>query len=464
MRVSIRKQLLILFMPVLVGLFIASAIVSYWLVSSYSSESFDKDLISSADSVVGRLRVKNGKVTADLPPAAIAILKHDVSDRFYYRVLGSNGERITGDADMPKPATDLELGKPHLATVKLDGKEVRIAEIRVEVDEPGGDTVIVQVAETTKVRSLFQQKLLASIAVPQLLVLCAGLISVWYGVTKILTPLGLLQAQIRSRSQSDLSAVSDAEVPEEVLPLVDAINQLLSRLREDLQAHQRFIANAAHQLRTPLAGLKTYSSIGTEMNDKEDLKHVVKEIDTGIDRASRLVGQMLALARTNGNDQNASQKSQIDLNFIVSDVTAELVERAVLKDLELAYESSQEPALIYGEQTGIRNLVSNLVENALLYTPNGGKVRVQVKTGDKITLRVMDTGAGIPESEKAKIFERFYRIDGTTGSGSGLGLSIVKEVANAHNAKISIDSSAGNTGTSIAVEFPQTSGTSGKSK
>ena len=341
MRVSIRKQLLILFMPVLVGLFIASAIVSYWLVSSYSSESFDKDLISSADSVVGRLRVKNGKVTADLPPAAIAILKHDVSDRFYYRVLGSNGERITGDADMPKPATDLELGKPHLATVKLDGKEVRIAEIRVEVDEPGGDTVIVQVAETTKVRSLFQQKLLASIAVPQLLVLCAGLISVWYGVTKILTPLGLLQAQIRSRSQSDLSAVSDAEVPEEVLPLVDAINQLLSRLREDLQAHQRFIANAAHQLRTPLAGLKTYSSIGTEMNDKEDLKHVVKEIDTGIDRASRLVGQMLALARTNGNDQNASQKSQIDLNFIVSDVTAELVERAVLKDLELAYESSQ---------------------------------------------------------------------------------------------------------------------------
>lgn len=464
MRVSIRKQLLILFMPVLIGLFIASAIVSYWLVSAYSSESFDKDLMSSADSVVGRLRVKNGKVTADLPPAAIAILKHDVSDRFYYRVVGSKGECITGDADMPKPPDNLELGKPHLATVELDGKEVRIAEIKVDVDEPGGDTVIVQVAETTKVRTLFQQKLLASIAVPQLLVLTAGLIAVWYGVTKILTPLGLLQAQIRSRSQSDLSAVSDSDVPEEVLPLVAAINQLLSRLREDLEAHQRFIANAAHQLRTPLAGLKTYSSIGTEMNDKEDLKHVVKEIDTGIDRASRLVGQMLALARTNGSDQNASQKSQIDLNFIVSDVTAELVERAVLKDLELVYESSQEPALIYGEQTGIRNLVSNLVENALLYTPNGGKVKVQVKTGDHITLRVVDTGAGIPEAEKAKIFERFYRIDGTTGSGSGLGLSIVKEVANAHKAKISIENSIGDRGTIFAVEFPQTTGTNGKSR
>lgn len=458
MRVSIRKQLLILFMPVLIGLFIASAIVSYWLVSSYSSESFDKDLISSADSVVGRLRVKNGKVTADLPPAAIAILKHDVSDRFYYCVVGSDGERITGDADMPEPKSNLQLGEPQLATVKLNGKEVRIAQIKVDVDEPGGDTVIVQVAETTKVRSLFQQKLLASIAIPQLLVLIVGLIAVWYGVTKILTPLGLLQAQIRSRSRSDLSAVSDAEVPEEVLPLVDAINQLLSRLREDLKAHQRFIANAAHQLRTPLAGLKTYSSIGIEMNDKEDLKHVVKEIDTGIDRASRLVGQMLALARTDNSDQNTSQKTQVDLNFVASDVTAELVERAVLKDLELVYESSQEPAVVYGEQTGLRNLVSNLVENALLYTPNGGKVKVQIKKGDHITLRVIDTGSGIPEEERSKVFERFYRIDGTSGSGSGLGLSIVREVANAHNAKISIDSPNGECGTVISVDFPQLNG------
>ncbi|HIA51376.1 MAG TPA: sensor histidine kinase [Candidatus Melainabacteria bacterium] len=458
MRVSIRKQLLILFMPVLIGLFIASAIVSYLLVSSYSSESFDKDLISSADSVVGRLRVKNGKVTADLPPAAIAFLKHDVSDRLYYRVMGSNGERITGDSDLPEPSSSLQLDEPHLATVKIGGKEVRIAEIKVDVDEPGGDTVVVQVAETTKVRSLFQQKLLASIAIPQLLMLTVGLIALWYGVTKILTPLGMLQAQIRSRSQSDLSAVSDGGVPEEVIPLVDAINHLLSRLREDLKAHQRFIANAAHQLRTPLAGLKTYSSIGSEMNDKEDLKHVVKEIDTGIDRASRLVGQMLALARTDGGDQNPSQKTQVDLNFIVSDVTAELIERAVLKDLELVYESSQEPAVVYGEQTGLRNLVSNLVENALLYTPNGGKVKVQVKKSDRVTLRVLDTGTGIPEEERGKVFERFYRIDGTSGSGSGLGLSIVQEVANAHNAKISIDTPNGDAGTIISVEFPQTNG------
>lgn len=459
MRVSIRKQLLTLFMPVLIGLFIASALVSYWLVSTYSNASFDKDLISSADSVVGRLRVKQGKVSVDLPPAALAILKHDASDRFYYRVVGSNGETIAGDAQMPAPSEDLAVNDPFVKTTRIGAKEVRIAEIKADVDEPGGDTVIVQVAETTNVRTLFQQKLLLSIAVPQLLVLIVGLIAIWYGVAKVLTPLRMLQSQIRSRSQSDLSAVSDGDAPEEVLPLVEAINQLLHRLREDLKAHQRFIANAAHQLRTPLAGLKTYSSIGTDMSNPDDLKHIVKELDTGIDRASRMVAQMLALARTDGTDQNIATKTQVDLNFIVSDVTAELVERAVMKDLELVYESSPEPALLNGDQTGLRNLVINLVENALLYTPNGGKIKVQVKNNGRVMLRVLDTGVGIPEDERDKVFERFYRMNGTVGSGSGLGLSIVKEVANAHQAKIQIESASGNGhgGTLVTVEFPTNS-------
>lgn len=458
MRVSIRKQLLTLFMPVLFGLIILSAIVSYWLVSTYSSESFDKDLISSADSVVGRLRVKQGKIVVDLPPAAIAILKHDASDKLYYRVIGRDGKRIIGDADLPAPSTTLKVDEPEVKTARLRGKEIRVAEIQVDVDEPDGGTVIVQVAETTNVRTLFQQKLLLSIAIPQLLVLTVGLIAVWYGVTKILTPLRMLQAQIRSRSQSELSAVTSTDVPEEVLPLVDAINQLLSRLREDLKAHKRFIANAAHQLRTPLAGLKTYSSIGSEMSEAEDLKHIVKELDSGIDRASRMVGQMLALARTDAGDQTITQKTQLDLSFVVSDVTSELVERAVMKNLELVYESSQEPAVIIGEQTGLRNLVVNLIENALLYTPNGGKVKVQVINNGRVALRVQDTGTGIAPEERNKVFERFYRIDGTAGSGSGLGLSIVREVANAHNAEVSIESPNGSSGTIVTVEFPSSNG------
>ncbi len=459
MRVSIRKQLLTLFMPLLVGLWVASAIVSYWLVSSFAQESFDKDLASSADSVAARLRVKNGRVSVDMPLAVLSILQHRDADRFYYSVISADKTRIAGDPNVPESLPGLAVDVPRVTTSSINGKEVRLAEIMVNVEDGNGNPFIVQVAETTNVRKLFQQKMLLSIAVPQLMVVALGLFAVWYGVTKILTPLQLLQRQLSTRSRADLSELPDTHTPEEVFPLVNALNQLLSRLRDEMKAHQRFIANAAHQLRTPLAGLKTYSSIGSEMTEAEDLKHIVSELDSGIDRSSRIVGQLLALARTDGGDQDIMAKVRVDLSFIVSDVTAELVDQAVRKDVELIFEPPSEPALVNGDQTALRHMVSNLVENALQYTPEGGKVRVQVARNDHVSFRVTDTGPGIPFDEREKVFERFYRVNGTTGSGSGLGLSIVQEVANAHNAAISITSGPGDKGTQISVEFPKFAGT-----
>lgn len=456
MRVSIRKQLLTLFMPLLVSLWVASAIVSYWLVSNFAEESFDKDLTSSADSVAARLRVKNGRVSVDMPPAALSILQHRDADRFYYSVISEEGTRIAGDANFPSARPGLAIDVPRVSTSSINGKEVRLAEIKVNVEDDGvGDPYIVQVAETTNVRKLFQQKMFISIAIPQLMVVALGLFAIWYGVTKILTPLQVLQEQLSTRSRGDLSELSDTHAPEEVYPLVNTLNQLLSRLREEMKAHQRFIANAAHQLRTPLAGLKTYSSIGSEMTEAEDLKHIVSELDSGIDRSSRIVGQLLALARTDGGDQDIMTKVKVDLSFIVSDVTAELIDQAVRKDVELVFEPPSEPALVNGDQTALRHMVSNLVENALLYTPEGGNVRVQVSRNDHVIFRVTDTGPGIPPDERMKVFERFYRVNGTIGSGSGLGLSIVQEVANSHNASISITSGPGDKGTQIAIEFPK---------
>lgn len=455
-RLSIRKQLLVLLIPFLFGLWTASAVVSFWFISTISGETFDKDLINSADSVVGRLRVKGDKVVVDLPPAALDILKHDESDKFYYRVLDSNGQRISGDTGLPSPSGDLKVGVPRFASERIAGKNVRLAEIRVSVDEAEGQTVLVQVAETTSGRSRFQQKMLLSIAAPQLLVIVVGLFAVWYGITKILTPLRSLQQQIANRSQQDLSALSDVDAPEEVYPLVKTLNHLLSRLREEIKAHQRFIANAAHQLRTPLAGLKTYSSIGMEMTEVEDLRMIVHELDQGLDRASRMVSQLLALARTDSGEAAVMRtKTRVDLNFLVSDLVAELIEQAILKDLELTYEASTVSATINCETDGLRHLIVNLVENALYYTPRGGRIVVKVRNeGTNIVLSVTDSGPGIPAEEREKVFERFYRVVGTGGNGSGLGLSIVREVANAHSARVSIESAAGGIGTVVIVEFP----------
>ena len=454
-RLSIRRQLLFLFFPLLFGLLCASTLLSFWLVSNFSRESFDRDLVNSADSVVGRLRLREGKVVLDLPPAAQAMLKHDESDKFYYRVLSSGGEFISGDADLPAPARDLQIGVPKMVTDKISGKDVRLAEIKFAVDEADGDTVIVQVAETTNVRSRFQEKMLLSIALPQFLVIAVGLFAVWYGIMRILTPLRMLQQQLASRSQFDLSALSDVESPEEVYPLVAALNRWFARLQEELRAHERFIANAAHQLRTPLAGLKTYSSIGRQMSDPADLRRVVDELDQGIDRASRMVSQLLALARTDSGDLLSQRtKNTLDLNFLVSDVVSELVDPAIRKDVELKYENSDRPALIECEQDGIRHLVANLVENALMYTPHGGEVVVRVRQEGGVVLSVSDTGPGIPPEERERVFERFYRVVGTSGNGSGLGLSIVKEVANAHKATVSIEAPSSSFGTIIVVRFP----------
>ncbi len=453
-RLSIRKQLLTLFVPSLLCLYMVSALISSWLVSGFSGDAFDRDLINSADSVVGRLRMKDGKVVVDLPPAAQAILKHDESDKFYYCVLGMDGQLFSGDANIPKPSIDLEVNVPKVLTATIDGNKVKLVEIKASLDEADGKNVIVQVAETTNFRTRFQERMFLSIAVPQLLAILLGLWAVWYGVAKILTPLRILQHELANRSQTDLSGLSDDGTPEEVYPLVMTLNHLLNRLREDIKAHQRFIANAAHQLRTPLAGLKTYSSIGSEMTQPEELKHIVKELDQGIDRASRIVAQLLALARTDGGESNdLIAKNSVDLNFLVSDVVAELVGQSIRKNIELTFECSQLPATISGDKSGLRHLIANLIENSILYTDAGGKIVVSLSQNESVILCVSDTGRGIPIDERERVFERFYRVPGTTGNGSGLGLSIVKEVAKAHNATVLIQTSTSG-GTLFTVKFP----------
>lgn len=447
---SIRKQLLVLFVPFVFGLWIASAAVGFWLISSISAEAFDKDLLNSADSVVGRLRTKDGKVVADLPPAAQAILKHDESDKLFFRVISVDGKHIAGDTVLPLPVGIFAINAPRVVSGKVAGKDVRIAEIKVPVDN--GENVIVQVAETTNVRRSFQQKLLLSIAIPQLVIIVLAFAAVFYGIDRILAPLRLLQSQLALRSQADFRPLEEQDAPSEVYPLVKAINNLFQKTEEKINSQHRFIANAAHQLRTPLAGLKTYTSMGPEISDLDELQDVVKDLDRGVDRATRMVAQLLALARTDAKGDFAPV--QVDLNFLVSDVVSELVTQAVLKSINLTFESSSTGAYLSGDAMSLKHLVANLVENSILYTPEGGQVLVRVQTNDRVKLTVSDTGPGIAPEERDHIFERFYRIVGTKGEGSGLGLSIVKEVAIKHSAQISIENGASNQGTTFIVEFP----------
>lgn len=419
--------------------------VSFCFVFSFVQNMFDRDLANSADSVVGRLRVKDGKLVCDMPASALAMLRGADNNRVFYSVTASSGKLLFGDGSIAFPsekerAGELKLDEPRVFDWRLKDKDLRVVEVKVDVDEytENGEPapLVVRLAETVEYRRHFQENMLLGIAVPQFFVIALALVAAYRSTGIILRPLSELQAQLARRSPGDLAPVSHSGMPEEVQPLIEAINGLLLRLEEDINMKRRFISNAAHQLRTPLAGLKTYSSLGLELYDADELKDIVRQLDSGIDRASRMVNQLLGLARANrSSDLALTDKKEVDLRELIYDVEQELEPLAANKQIELLhqFEAGLEDSKVKGDPVGLRNLLVNLLENALIYSPAGTRVIVVLERGkgadaNRLVLNVIDQGPGIEESEIEKVFERFYRARGASGNGSGLGLAIVKEV------------------------------------
>ena len=316
-------------------------------------------------------------------------------------------------------------------------------------------SVIVEVAETVKPRQDFAHQLLIGIIVPQLLLIGLGGFAIWLGVSRGLNPLRKLETALAKRSQFDLSPVEDDATAEELQPLIQAINDLLGRLREDLDSQRRFVANAAHQLRTPLAGLKTYVGVVSSLSEKAEQKQLtdaVKQLDHGLNRITHLVNRLLALAKAEPNAAAKVKPQNFDLNLVAAEATSDLVGDAIDKNVDLAFEGAAGPLIVSGDPSSVRELVMNLVDNAVRYTPTGGHVTVRVQNGKGVILAVEDDGPGIVESERERVFERFYRVLGTDGAGSGLGLAIVREIAKSHGAKIELGSGSDG-GTTIRVEF-----------
>jgi two-component system, OmpR family, sensor histidine kinase TctE len=437
----------------LCSLWVVSTIVAYFLAVGFANEAYDRVLLNSADSVAARLRVRTGKIVADLPPAAQAILRHTEHDKFYYQVVSVDTlERVIGDAILPRPVGDTRSDKPHFRYATVNGAPVRMARIRTAIGNTPEDVVIVQVAQTLNSRAMLTRDILISIVVPQILLIILGAIAVSVAITKGLRPLSDLQTALTQRSRHDLTPVPLETAPVEARQLIEAINDLLSRLRKDIESQQRFIANAAHQLRTPLAGLKTYAALAQRAAENPSAIKLLDQINSGIDRMSHLVNRLLSLAKAEPANQIGANLERVDLNSIVSEAAAELVEEALAKNIDLEFEGSS-TAVLHGDAGALRELTTNIVENAVRYTQPGGKVLVRVANGNGVQLSVQDNGPGIPPEDRSMVFERFYRVLGTDASGSGLGLSIANEIAIAHGATIKIDSGPGEHGTIVTVKF-----------
>lgn len=416
----------------------------------FANDAYDESLIDSAGAVASRLNFVDKKPKLDLSKTALSFLKSNQKNTIYYQVLDSNGKTIAGENSIPAPSGDLSASEPDVRSGKIGQAKVRIASI-IASSPDKTDYVIVQVAETTQNRQDLIKTIILMILLPQLAIIALTSLVIWFGVRRGLLPLRNLENSVSRRSPADLKPLTEAGTPKEVKPLVVSINRLLFQIREDRESQKRFIANAAHQLRTPLAGLKTQSQLALRENDLAELHHAVKLMGSSAERANRLVNQLLTLAQL--EPSRPTKFAPVRLEAIARNATSEMAPLASAKNIDLGYESYAPDAVIEGDTDILYEMMINLIENAIIYTPENGKVTVSLSVSDGLVFAVEDNGPGIELDERDHVFERFYRVLGNKASGSGLGLAIVREIADKHGASVRIMSGPSDVGTRVVVRF-----------
>jgi two-component system sensor histidine kinase TctE len=444
-----------------------------WVVAeSIAGRPFDRGLEHNVKALVQLIKTDQQHLLFNLPSPAREILRADDTDTIYYQVIGTHGELVSGDGDFPIPPEDdrSSLGEMHLRDDKMHGVNIRVAYEWVKVDLPNAKPVLVQVGETLEKRSVLATEIIKGVLLPQLVILPLVILLVWLALGHGIEPLNALGERIRQRKPDDMSPLEGNYVPKEIAPLVASFNDLLTRLKDSIATQKRFLADAAHQLKTPLAGLRMQADLAQrEGSNTQELKKSLQLIGRASIRATHTVNQLLSLARAESGNTSIA-RAPCNMVEIAQSVIQDSLPHAMEKHIDLGYEgvnADSRGVRILGNATLLKELVRNLVDNAMNYTPssaeNPGVITVRVLSntaGKVVALQVEDSGPGIPAAEREQIFRPFYRALGTQVDGSGLGLAIVMEVARLHSAMVNVqDASPGKPqpGASFTVRFPHTS-------
>jgi len=446
---SLRSQLLRWLLVPLTLLFLADAIGSYIVARHLSDQVYDGELLEIARELTLHVKPDGVRPTFNLERDAERTLLLDQYDEVHYAVRTDDGASIAGDADMA-PFRSAGPGPTYYDSV-LAGAPVRVVQLSTAAGAAG--SVTVAVAETLVKRHGLVNAIMIGVILPQLLLIVIAGIVLWAGVAHGLAPLARLQQAVAARSHLDLSPVSVPEAPVEVHPLVTAINDLMARVEEILSYQSRFIADAAHQLRTPVAGLKAHVEVALREDDPAQAKQTIAHLYTAVERMSRLVAQLLSLARNEPTTLRKLDLAPLDLSKLAFDVAMEWVPEAYRRNIDLGFEGVQPHATVRGDATRLTELINNLLDNAIRYSRDNGRVTVRVASQPP-RLSVSDDGPLIPVAERERIFERFHRLLGTHADGSGLGLAIVQEIAELHDAKITLSEDADGLGNTFTITFP----------
>ncbi|KRB64206.1 sensor histidine kinase [Noviherbaspirillum sp. Root189] len=450
MTTSIRADLLKWLIAPLFVISLVGALLIYMLAWSPAQDALDRNLVDTVHDLSEHIELVDGKITLNLSDQAERMLRVNQTDSVFYAVRDLAGVTLAGDTDFPPFLLFAGRNNEPIAYMaNLRDLHVRVVAMKVVV---AGEHLWIGVAETLTARRQIQSRILFALIGLETILFIASLAIVWFAVTEGLFPLQKIRSRLDTRHVNDLAPTEEHDMPAELRPLVRAINGLLARAQDDSRARQSFLADIAHQLRTPLAGFKTQLELlRTSHGLSREAEQSAQLMTDSVNRMIRQTNQLLSLARAEPGQVENRRFEIVELDKLMTESIQYFVQEADKKNIDIGFEL--QPARIMGDRFLLRDLIENLVDNAVRYCYANGRITVKCfQEIDIVTIVVEDSGPGVPVADREKIFKRFIRLDDKT-SGTGLGLAIVHDIAKIHDASIVVDTGPEGKGTRFAVHF-----------
>ena len=456
-RLTLRQGLLVLLVPTMVAVSAIELVNTYRYSAEAANTAYDRSLLGVIKAIDTNVSTSTGGLSVELPYRLFELFELTASGSVHFRVATADGLVEIGSPDLPAPPTPLVLGKPVFYEAEYFGETVRVGAYLRELDRPlsatGAQHLLIQVSESTRSREEFTRRFLESTATRDAIFLIAMFMAVITVVSLVLRPVLRLAGQVRERPVEDLTPLEAQDLPADIQPLVDAVNQQIARTR-DLVAQQRlFLDDASHQLRTPLATLRTQTDAVLRVQDPALVRQGLEDISAQLGYATRSTNQLLVLARS---DTAPVVAERFDLGELVRDVVVALLPQSRAKRQDLGFEPPESTVATEGDVGLLREAISNMVENAIRYTPQDGEITVTAKfEGNRSVVDIVDNGPGVASDELPKLGERFMRGRGRGAqAGSGLGLAIARSIALRHRGTLVLALGPGGRGLRATLSWP----------
>ena len=451
---SLRRQLIVRMVSLMLPLFLLLWAVAYYSGLYFINAAFDRSLVRRTYALADQVEVLHGRLQIDLPVAAQELLAFDREDLLSYSIVDPQGKVVEGMTDMPAlPGKKyIQANQVLLYDGMKEDEKVRVAAFALSLKGTSAKgNALIRVSETLTHRTALVRRATLAIIVPMLLMTLAATAAIAYGVGRGLDPVRRLRDQIMARPALDLSPIPLTGTPAELRPFLDEINSLLLRLAEAIEAQSRFVADAAHQLRTPIAGIRAQAEAALAHTPLQDGQHALQRIAFAAAGMGNLVQKLLILAHVDAAE-NTLQLSRLDSAEVIREISREWAPRLLAAGVEISFCAAEKTAWILGDVQLLHEMLANLIDNAQRY--GGTQIVLSVQsTAQTVIWRVVDNGPGIPEHQREVVFAPFHRLSDSI-EGAGIGLTIVARIARLHAAQIQLASAAQGTGLAVHLEFP----------